>query len=178
MFDYLVAHGRMKEKEARAKFRQVCITFLYISFFHFVFNAEMDETAVLCVWLLAVFTGMCGLVALGERKLGLRQYFEGVSSPFSSAGFLSVRARVPGGARTQWLVCGLCSKIHFLWVDFTYPYFSWSATFWRLFKYNTLQTRSGANIGSAWCRHPFTPMHLYGKMQFNSCSKTSLKNNF
>lgn len=25
MFDYLVAHGRMKEKEARAKFRQVCI---------------------------------------------------------------------------------------------------------------------------------------------------------
>lgn len=23
MFDYLVAHGRMKEKEARAKFRQV-----------------------------------------------------------------------------------------------------------------------------------------------------------
>ena len=49
VFDYLVAHGRMKEKEARAKFRQVCITFLYISFFHLVFNAEMDETAVLCV---------------------------------------------------------------------------------------------------------------------------------
>ncbi|CAF5198842.1 unnamed protein product, partial [Rotaria magnacalcarata] len=24
VFDYLVAHGRMKEKEARAKFRQVC----------------------------------------------------------------------------------------------------------------------------------------------------------
>ena len=26
MFDYLVAHGRMKEKEARAKFRQVGVT--------------------------------------------------------------------------------------------------------------------------------------------------------
>jgi len=26
VFDYLVAHGRMKEKEARAKFRQVCKT--------------------------------------------------------------------------------------------------------------------------------------------------------
>jgi len=25
VFDYLVAHGRMKEKEARAKFRQVNI---------------------------------------------------------------------------------------------------------------------------------------------------------
>ena len=25
VFDYLVAHGRMKEKEARAKFRQVYI---------------------------------------------------------------------------------------------------------------------------------------------------------
>ena len=25
VFDYLVLHGRMKEKEARAKFRQVCI---------------------------------------------------------------------------------------------------------------------------------------------------------
>ena len=24
VFDYLVAHGRMKEKEARVKFRQVC----------------------------------------------------------------------------------------------------------------------------------------------------------
>lgn len=24
VFDYLVLHGRMKEKEARAKFRQVC----------------------------------------------------------------------------------------------------------------------------------------------------------
>ena len=24
VFDYLVAHGRMKEKEARQKFRQVC----------------------------------------------------------------------------------------------------------------------------------------------------------
>jgi len=26
VFDYLVAHGRMKEKEARSKFRQVCST--------------------------------------------------------------------------------------------------------------------------------------------------------
>jgi len=25
VFDYLVAHGRMKEKEARAKFRQVLV---------------------------------------------------------------------------------------------------------------------------------------------------------
>jgi hypothetical protein len=27
VFDYLVAHGRMKEKEARSKFRQVCFFF-------------------------------------------------------------------------------------------------------------------------------------------------------
>ena len=27
VFDYLVLHGRMKEKEARAKFRQVCYHF-------------------------------------------------------------------------------------------------------------------------------------------------------
>ena len=27
VFDYLVAHGRMKEKEARAKFRQVSFIF-------------------------------------------------------------------------------------------------------------------------------------------------------
>ena len=26
VFDYLVAHGRMKEKEAREKFRQVCVS--------------------------------------------------------------------------------------------------------------------------------------------------------
>jgi len=25
VFDYLVLHGRMREKEARAKFRQVCL---------------------------------------------------------------------------------------------------------------------------------------------------------
>lgn len=25
VFDYLVLHGRMREKEARAKFRQVCV---------------------------------------------------------------------------------------------------------------------------------------------------------
>jgi len=29
VFDYLVAHGRMKEKEARAKFRQVCMYIYY-----------------------------------------------------------------------------------------------------------------------------------------------------
>lgn len=28
VFDYLVAHGRMKEKEARAKFRQVSLLIL------------------------------------------------------------------------------------------------------------------------------------------------------
>lgn len=49
VFDYLVAHGRMKEKEARAKFRQVCITLLYISFSTSVFNAEISKTTVLCV---------------------------------------------------------------------------------------------------------------------------------
>lgn len=27
VFDYLVAHGRMKEKEARSKFRQVSVRF-------------------------------------------------------------------------------------------------------------------------------------------------------
>ena len=30
VFDYLVLHGRMKEKEARAKFRQVSHCFLYV----------------------------------------------------------------------------------------------------------------------------------------------------
>ena len=30
VFDYLVFHGRMKEKEARAKFRQVCIMIFII----------------------------------------------------------------------------------------------------------------------------------------------------
>jgi len=31
VFDYLVAHGRMKEKEARAKFRQVRAHAVYVS---------------------------------------------------------------------------------------------------------------------------------------------------
>lgn len=31
VFDYLVLHGRMKEKEARAKFRQVRTTTIYMS---------------------------------------------------------------------------------------------------------------------------------------------------
>lgn len=30
VFDYLVAHGRMKEKEARVKFRQVKNKYMYI----------------------------------------------------------------------------------------------------------------------------------------------------
>ena len=30
VFDYLVAHGRMKEKEARAKFRQVIVMFFFL----------------------------------------------------------------------------------------------------------------------------------------------------
>lgn len=36
VFDYLVLHGRMREKEARAKFRQVCIItkLLKIILFH------------------------------------------------------------------------------------------------------------------------------------------------
>jgi len=29
VFDYLVAHGRMKEKEARAKFRQVTLFYIH-----------------------------------------------------------------------------------------------------------------------------------------------------
>lgn len=32
VFDYLVAHGRMKEKEARAKFRQVCMGYSVLDF--------------------------------------------------------------------------------------------------------------------------------------------------
>lgn len=31
VFDYLVAHGRMKEKEARAKFRQVQFSYCFLS---------------------------------------------------------------------------------------------------------------------------------------------------
>lgn len=36
VFDYLVAHGRMKEKEARAKFRQVNCLLLCIMTLHCV----------------------------------------------------------------------------------------------------------------------------------------------
>lgn len=37
VFDYLVAHGRMKEKEARAKFRQVCSSGVSINSFNLPF---------------------------------------------------------------------------------------------------------------------------------------------
>lgn len=76
VFDYLVAHGRMKEKEARAKFRQVCITSLYISFLPPtpIFSGEMGKTAVLCVWLSMV----CGLVALSKKKLGSSSALKGL----------------------------------------------------------------------------------------------------
>ena len=30
VFDYLVAHGRMKEREARIKFRQVCLSVVFV----------------------------------------------------------------------------------------------------------------------------------------------------
>jgi hypothetical protein len=42
VFDYLVAHGRMKEKEARAKFRQVlCICYLLMTNqFHSYFHGQ------------------------------------------------------------------------------------------------------------------------------------------
>lgn len=37
VFDYLVLHGRMKEKEARAKFRQVSSDWIYIYSCHVLF---------------------------------------------------------------------------------------------------------------------------------------------
>ena len=36
VFDYLVAHGRMKEKEARAKFRQIVSAVQYLHQKHIV----------------------------------------------------------------------------------------------------------------------------------------------
>ncbi len=36
MFDYLVAHGRMKEKEARSKFRQIVSAVQYLHQKHIV----------------------------------------------------------------------------------------------------------------------------------------------
>lgn len=41
VFDYLVAHGRMKEKEARAKFRQVCF---YVCVFFYLLHIEYQNT--------------------------------------------------------------------------------------------------------------------------------------
>ncbi len=38
VFDYLVSHGRMKEKEARAKFRQVRDVIIYASWNLFTFD--------------------------------------------------------------------------------------------------------------------------------------------
>ncbi len=38
VFDYLVSHGRMKEKEARAKFRQVRHVIIYASWNLFTFD--------------------------------------------------------------------------------------------------------------------------------------------
>ena len=43
VFDYLVAHGRMKEKEARAKFRQVSFIF-QIQIFWSNVSHEVDLT--------------------------------------------------------------------------------------------------------------------------------------
>ena len=43
VFDYLVAHGRMKEKEARAKFRQVSFIFQIGIFWSNVLH-EVDLT--------------------------------------------------------------------------------------------------------------------------------------
>lgn len=41
VFDYLVAHGRMKEKEARAKFRQVWkVVFNFVLLFLVICNGQ------------------------------------------------------------------------------------------------------------------------------------------
>lgn len=55
VFDYLVAHGRMKEKEARAKFRQVRDTVIHVmrNFFGHALRTANKVTHAL-VTLLAV----------------------------------------------------------------------------------------------------------------------------
>lgn len=124
MFDYLVAHGRMKEKEARAKFRQVCIAFLYVSFpltpvfmlkrvkqLSFAFDLDQGSAC-------------CALVALNKKILRSQQYFEGVSILFSAAGFLSVECQDGQecqNTETAWFGSVFHSKMHFLWADFICP---------------------------------------------------------
>lgn len=41
VFDYLVAHGRMKEKEARSKFRQVNLRKSFHQFSSFIFRLSL-----------------------------------------------------------------------------------------------------------------------------------------
>ena len=52
VFDYLVLHGRMKEKEARAKFRQVGYFYLYFSasiyIYNFTFYAQIVSAVQYC----------------------------------------------------------------------------------------------------------------------------------
>ena len=43
VFDYLVAHGRMKEKEARVKFRQVCMRKLKLCMYIYVNVRERER---------------------------------------------------------------------------------------------------------------------------------------
>lgn len=104
VFDYLVAHGRMKEKEARAKFRQVCITFLYVSFpLTPVFNGEVSKTAVLCIWLTAVFSMLWACSSELEKTYVTAVLWRS-QSLFSGAVSLVLSARVSKSARTQRLL--------------------------------------------------------------------------